>query len=86
MIHFCLCDYATHYPEAVVLRLIDAEHIAEELVHIFACVGILDKILTDQEANSYQNYTKCFTSISYKQAPTLLKQTDSWNILIKLLL
>ena len=46
-----LCDYATHYPEAVALRSIDAEHIAEELVHIFVRVGIPEKILTDQWAN-----------------------------------
>ena len=46
-----LCDYATRYPEAVALRSIDAEHIVEELVHIFARVGIPDEILTDQGAN-----------------------------------
>ena len=33
-----VCDYATRYPEAVPLRSIDAEHIAEELVQIFSRV------------------------------------------------
>ena len=57
-----LCDYATRYPEAVALHSIDAEHIAEELVHIFACVGIPDNILTDQEAN----FTSILLSELYK--------------------
>ena len=35
-----LCDYATRYPEAVAVKAIDAECIAEELVQIFARVGI----------------------------------------------
>ena len=29
---FVICDYATRYPEAIPLKHIDAEHIAEELV------------------------------------------------------
>ena len=29
-----LCDYATRYPEAIALRSIDAEHIAEELMKL----------------------------------------------------
>ena len=29
-----VCDYATQYPEAVAMRSIDAEHVAEELVRI----------------------------------------------------
>ena len=35
-----MSDYATRYPEAVPVKAIDAEHIAEELVKIFARVGI----------------------------------------------
>ena len=46
-----MCDYATRYPEAVALRSIDAEHIAEELVKVFARVGIPEEILTDQGSN-----------------------------------
>ena len=43
-----VCDYATRYPEAVALRSIDAEHIAEALVQIFSRVGVPEEILTDQ--------------------------------------
>jgi IS30 family transposase len=43
-----LCDYATRYTEAVALRSIEAENIAEELVKIFSRVGIPKEILTDQ--------------------------------------
>ena len=46
-----LCDYATRYPEAVPLRNIDAETIAEELIQIFARVGLPQEILIDQGAN-----------------------------------
>ena len=46
-----LCDYATRYPEAIPLRTIDAEHIAEELLKVFARVGVPEEILTDQGNN-----------------------------------
>ena len=45
------CDYGTRYPEAVPLRNIDAEHVAEELVKLFSRVGIPSEILTDQGPN-----------------------------------
>ncbi|KAL5479791.1 hypothetical protein EMCRGX_G023369 [Ephydatia muelleri] len=36
--HFVLviCDYATRYPEAIPLRSVDAEHVAEQLVQVFS--------------------------------------------------
>ena len=46
-----LCDYATRYPEAVPLKNIDAEHVAEELINVFARVGVPQEILTDQGSN-----------------------------------
>ena len=46
-----ICDYATRYPEAIPLRSIDAEHIAEELVVVFSRIGIPKEILTDQWTN-----------------------------------
>ena len=46
-----LCDYATRYPEAIALRSIDAEHIAEELIKLFSRVGVPKEILTDQGSN-----------------------------------
>ena len=48
---WCTCDYATRYPEAMALRNIDAESVAEELVKLFARVGIPREILTDQGTN-----------------------------------
>ena len=44
-------DYATRYPEAVSMKCVEAERIAEELVKIFARVGISKEILTDQGSN-----------------------------------
>ena len=46
-----ICDYATQYPEAVALRTIDANAVAEELVKFFTRVGVPEEILTDQGAN-----------------------------------
>eukprot|EP00731_Ephydatia_muelleri_P014661 Em0008g381a len=46
-----ICDYATRYPEAVPMKSVDAEKVAEELVKMFARVGIPGEILTDQGSN-----------------------------------
>ena len=46
-----VCDYATKFPEAFPLKSIDAENVAEELVRMFARVGIPGEILTDQGSN-----------------------------------
>ena len=46
-----ICDYGTRYPEAVLLKNIDGEHVAEELVKVFARVGIPGEILMDQGTN-----------------------------------
>eukprot|EP00795_Rhopilema_esculentum_P005569 gene5569-9573_t len=46
-----ICDYATRYPEAVPLRSIDAESVAEELVKLISRFGVPEEILTDQGSN-----------------------------------
>ena len=46
-----ICDYMTRYPEAVALRTIDANAVAEELLSFFARVGVPEEILTDQGTN-----------------------------------
>ena len=46
-----LCDYATRYLEAVPMRTVDAEAVADELVKVFSRVGIPEEILTDQGTN-----------------------------------
>ena len=46
-----ICDYATRYPEAVALRTLDANAVAEELLAFFARVGVAEEILTDQGTN-----------------------------------
>ncbi|RUS68973.1 hypothetical protein EGW08_023265 [Elysia chlorotica] len=43
-----LVDYATRYPEAVPLKRIDAETVAEALVNIYSRLGVPEEILTDQ--------------------------------------
>ena len=50
---FVLCDYATQYPEAVPMKSVDAESVAEEMVQMFARVDLHapEEILTDQGSN-----------------------------------
>ena len=55
----------TRYPEAVALRTIDANAIAEELLSFFARVGVPEEILTDQGTN--------FTSQLLKEVYSLLQ-------------
>ncbi|WP_353804766.1 DDE-type integrase/transposase/recombinase, partial [Acinetobacter baumannii] len=42
-----LVDYATRYPEAVPLKKIDTETVAEALVDMFSRLGVPEEILTD---------------------------------------
>lgn len=46
-----ICDYATRYPEAVALKSMEAEVIAEELMKLFSRRGVPEEILTDQGSN-----------------------------------
>ena len=46
-----LVDYATRYPEAIPLKHTDAETIADEIIKVFARVGIPEELLTDQGTN-----------------------------------
>ena len=71
-----ICDYATRYPEAVPLKSIDAEHIAEELVKLFARVGVALEILTDHGSkftlySCWWRSTGCFL---FGRALIILKQ------------
>lgn len=45
---FTLVDYATRYAEAVALKRIDAETVAEALVSIFSRLGVPEEILSDR--------------------------------------
>ena len=46
-----ICDYGTRYPEAIPMKTVDAEAVAEELLKLFTRVGIPKEILTDQGTN-----------------------------------
>ena len=46
-----ILDYATRYPEAIAMKSVEAEKVAEELMNMFARVGIPGEILTDQGSN-----------------------------------
>ncbi|XP_033762635.1 uncharacterized protein LOC117344094 [Pecten maximus] len=57
-------DYATRYPEAVALKGIETERVAEALVDIFSRVGIPSEMLSDQGAQ--------FTSEMMREVSRLL--------------
>ena len=42
-----ICDYATRYPEAILLCCRDAHQVAEELIVFFSRMGIPREILSD---------------------------------------
>ena len=51
-------DYATRYPEAVPLKDIQAETVAEALVNMFTTVGVPKEILNDQGSQFLSTVTK----------------------------
>ena len=74
-----LCDYATRYPEAVAVRSIDAECIADEHVQIFARVGIPEEILTDQSSNLSKLLSEnLLTSAHTPNQDQSISPTDRW--------
>ena len=42
-----LVDFSTRYPEAIPLKQIDTETVAEALVDIFSCLGVPEEIVSD---------------------------------------
>ena len=59
-----LVDYATRYPEAVPLKNIDAETVAEALLDMYSRVGVPEEVLSDLETQ--------FTSDGMKAVSRLL--------------
>ena len=56
-----LVDYATRYPEAVPLKKITTEAVAEALLDIYSRVGIPEEVLTDQGT---QFMSECMQEVS----------------------
>ena len=66
-----MVDYATRYPEAVALRTIETERVAEALVEIITRVGVPREMLTDQGAQFTSNLMKEISRLlSMKQLVT----------------
>ena len=79
-----ICDYGTRYPEAVLLKDIQAETVAEQLVLLFSPVGIPMDILTDQGANFMsallkELYTHASTSLLFEPVLITLNRMGWWN-------
>ena len=53
----CMC-LASKYPEAVALRRVDAETVAEAMMEIFSRTGLPEEILTDQGSVFMARLTK----------------------------
>ena len=68
-----LVDFATRYPEAVALKTIDTEVVAEALVGIFSRVGLPTEILSDNGSQFVSGLMKEVARLLY----TLLRITHS---------
>ena len=58
-----MVDYATRYPEAVPLKDIEAETVAEALVTMFTRVGIPEEVLSDQGSQFMSAVTKAVSRL-----------------------
>ena len=65
-----LVNFATHYPEAVPLKKIDTETVAEALVDIFSCLGVPEEILSDLGMQFVSNCMKEVTRLLSITQPT----------------
>ena len=59
-----IMDYATRYPEAVALKNIEAETVAEALIEVYSCLGVPNEVLTDMGSQ--------FTSAVMREVSRLL--------------
>ena len=78
-----LSDYATRYPEAIPLRNITANKVAEALIDIFARHGIPEEILTDQGTNFTSTLLgelyKLLGVRAFRTSPIIRRLTDWCN-------
>ena len=66
-----LVDYATRYPEAVPLKEISSEVVAEAMLDIYSRVGIPEEVISDQGTQFISEYMKEFSRLmGLKQLPT----------------
>ena len=70
-----LVDYPTRYPEAVTLKKITTEAVAEALLDIYSRVGIPEKVLTDQGT---QFMSDCMQEVSRLLSIKGLISTPYW--------
>lgn len=64
-------DYSTRYPEAIPLKSIETERVAEALVYIFSMMGIPKEILSDMGTQFTSNVMKEVSRLlSFKQLVT----------------
>ena len=56
-------DFATRYPEAVALKSIDTEHVAEALMNIYSRVGVPKEILSDQGSQFMSDLMKAVSRL-----------------------
>ena len=88
-----LVDFATRYPEAVSLKTIDTETVAEALVNSFSRLGIPEEILSDLGTQFVSDCMKEVTRfLSTKQITTTPYHrmcnglTEKFNVRMKLML
>ncbi|KAJ8035594.1 hypothetical protein HOLleu_19322 [Holothuria leucospilota] len=66
-----IMDYATRYPEAIPMKSIESERIAEEFLNVFSRMGFPSEVLTDQGPQFVSNVMKEVSRLmSIKQLTT----------------
>ena len=58
---FSMVDYATRYPDAVPLKNIDTETVAEALLDMYSRLGFPEEVLSD---NGTQFISECMEEVS----------------------
>ena len=88
-----LVDYATRYPEAVPLKQISTESVAEAMISIFSRLGIPEEILSDQgtqfTSDLMKEITRLLSTKRLKTTPYNPKcngLTEKWNGVLKTML
>ena len=78
-----LVDYATRYPEAVPLKNIDAETVAEALLDMYSRVGVPEEVLSDLGSQFTSNCLKEESRLLSIRKPTASPYHPACNGLVE---
>ena len=77
-----LVDYATRYPEAVPLKNIDTETVAEALLDVYSRVGVPEEVLSDLGTQFTSNRMKEVSRLLFNRRLTTSSYHPACNGLV----